>query len=400
MRGAAPKSEKPSADIARVVAAVERVVGDAKRPVHLHEPSFGARERELLNATIDSGWVSAGGKYVDEFERRVAAIAGVKHAVAVVNGTAALHTAMLLAGVRPGDEVLMPAITFVATANAASHAGAVPHFVDSSWDALGLDPEALDRHLQEIADLSGGVLLNRRTRRPIRAVVPVHIFGHPLAFDALAKVAQKYRLAVVEDAAEAIGSIYRGKPCGSLGLCAAMSFNGNKIVTTGGGGAVLTDDRALAERARHITTTAKRPHRWEFFHDEVAYNYRLPNLNAALGCAQMERIDEFIAAKRRLAAKYASAFRELNGVRFLSEPAQTRSNSWLNTIVLDGSDANFRDALLVALHERQILARPVWTPMHLLPMYRECPRAPLSIAEDIYARTINLPSSPFLAPRC
>src|SRR6185295_3613457 len=252
------KREHPGAtDIARAAQIVEQVLGDAKRPIELHEPSFGARERELLSETIESGWVSSGGKFVNKFEEMIAARVGVKHGIATVNGTAALHTALMLAGVIPKDEVLVPAITFIATANAVSHAGATPHFVDSSWDTLGLDPAALDRHLQDISELRGDTLVNKRTQRPIRAVIPVHVFGHPVAMDELIAVAAKYRLTVIEDAAEAIGSSYRGKSCGSFGLCSALSFNGNKIITTGGGGMVLTSDDAVAKRARHITTTAK-----------------------------------------------------------------------------------------------------------------------------------------------
>jgi len=381
----------------RIVAKVEAVLGSAPRPVALHEPNFGPRERTLVTETIDTGWVSSGGKFVDQFEQTVARYVGAKHGIAIVNGTAALHLALILAGVRAEDEVLVPAITFVATANAVRHANAHPHFVDASWTTLGIDAQALDRHLQDIGAMQGGVLMNTRTNRPIRAVVPMHAFGHPVDFDALRKVAAKYNLVIVEDAAEALGSKYGDKPCGSLGVCAALSFNGNKIITTGGGGMIVTNDDALAARARHISTTAKLPHAWEFLHDEVGYNYRLPNLNAALGCAQMERIDEFVTAKRNLAARYLDEFTKSEDGAILAEPSGTRSNYWLNTLVLDSGDFAARDAVLKALHAARILARPVWTPMHLLPMYKDSPRAPLPVAEDIHRRCINLPSSASLA---
>jgi perosamine synthetase len=385
------------ADVAPLADAVEGVVRQDGLPVSLHEPALGDREIALLSETIRSGWVSSGGKFVNQFEEVVAAYSGVKHAIATVSGTTALHTSLLVAGIQPNDEVLVPAITFVATVNAISHAQAIPHFVDSSWQTLGMDPEALDRYLQITAERRGGVLVNRKTQRTISALLPVHIFGMPFDVDGILALAAKYELTVIEDAAEAIGSHYLGRKCGSFGRCATLSFNGNKIITTGGGGMLLTGDDDIAREARHITTTAKQPHAWEFYHDAVAYNYRLPNLNAALGCAQMERIDDFITSKRRLTAQYVAAFRNFSQARIVTEPAGYFSNYWLNTLVLDTSGSEARDALLRELHRRQILARPVWTPMHHLPMYGDCPRAPLPVAEDIYNRCVSLPSSPKLA---
>jgi perosamine synthetase len=380
-------------DPARIVSQVEAAIGGAQRPVALHEPTFGERERILLGETIDSGWVSSGGKFVDQFEQTVARYVGVKYGIAIVNGTAALHLALILVGVQPGDEVLVPSITFVATANAVRHANAIPHFVDSTWNTLGIDAEALDLYLQSATEMKGGVLVNRATGRPIRAIVPMHVFGHPVEFDALKKVATKYNLPIVEDAAESLGSKYGSRPCGSLGLCAALSFNGNKIITTGGGGMIVTNDEALAKRARHVSTTAKLPHAWDFLHDDVGYNYRLPNLNAALGCAQMERIDEFVEAKRNLARRYIDVFDNSADGSIFVEPAGTTSNYWLNTLVLLSDRIRERNAVLAALHAAHIFARPVWTPMHMLPMYKDCPRAPLPVADDIHRRCINLPSS-------
>ena len=384
-------------DLKPVLDAVDAVLGAAARPVELHEPRFGERERELVLDCIDTNWVSSAGKYVTRFEEMVAAATGARHAVAIVNGTAALHAALVLEGVEQGDEVLLPSITFVATANAVSHAGAIPHFVDSTWDTLGLDPQALEAHLGAIAVRRNGAWVNKQTGRRLRAVVPVHIFGHPVDMAALGAVAAKYDLVIVEDATESLGSTLGGQGCGTFGHSAVLSFNGNKIVTTGGGGMIVTDDEAHARHARHFTSTAKKAHAWAFDHDEVAYNYRLPNINAALGCAQMERLSAMVEAKRMLAERYLRAFSDFPWARIYREPKGSQSNYWLNTLVLDREHAAARDRLLEALHGHGIRARPLWTPMHLLPMYRDCPRSPLPIAEDMHTRCINFPSSPFLA---
>jgi perosamine synthetase len=393
----AVSSRRAPLDTGAVLEAVDTVLGAASRPVPLHEPRLGARERAFVLDCIDTNWVSTAGKYVNRFEQMVAATTGAVHAIATVNGTAALHAALLLEGVRPNDEVIVPAITFVATANAVSHTGAIPHFVDSTWDTLGLDAVALDAHLAEISVRRDGELTNRQTGRRLRAVVPVHIFGHPVDMAPLLAVAAKYGIVVVEDATESLGSTRKGRACGTFGHSAVLSFNGNKIVTTGGGGMILTDDDEYAIRARHITTTAKKSHAWSFEHDEIGYNYRLPNINAALGCGQMESLPAFVAAKRELAARYLEVFDNFPGARIYREPEGARSNYWLNTLVLDLEYAGERDRLLSALHANGVHARPLWMPMHLLPMYRECPRSRLPVAEDMYARCINLPSSPFLA---
>ena len=386
-------------DLRGILDTVDKVLGQAVRPVALHEPRLGARERELVLDCIDTNWVSSAGKYVTQFEQMVAAATGAGHAIAIVNGTAALHAALLLEGVRTGDEVILPAITFVATANAVSHAGAIPHFVDSTWNTLGLDPVALDEHLAQIAVRRNGETVNRQTGRRLGAIVPVHIFGHPVEMAPLAAVAEKYGLVIVEDATESLGSTSQGRACGTFGHSAVLSFNGNKIITTGGGGMILTGDADHARRARHFTSTAKKTHAWSFDHDEVAYNYRLPNINAALGCAQMERLPEMVAAKRQLAEQYIEAFRGFPGVSLYREPETARSNYWLNTLILDPEHAGERDHLLAALHANGIHARPLWTPMHMLPMYLDCPRAQLPVAQDMYARCVNLPSSPFLTAR-
>lgn len=359
-------------------------------PAMLHEPYFAGNEWTYVKDCIDSGWVSSVGTYVDRFEAALGALVG-GHAVAVVNGTAALHICLLLAGVQPGDEVIAPTLTFVATANSIVYCGAIPHFADSSPETLGIDPERLDNHLRSVASFAHGICINRNTGRPIRAILPMHTFGHPVDMNALAAVAERWGLEMVEDAAEALGSTYCGRPAGSLCRLAAMSFNGNKIATTGGGGAVITSDVTLAHRAKHLTTTAKQPHRWAFAHNEVGWNYRMPNLNAALGLAQLEQLQNFVTAKRRLAERYRAALAGISGLRFVVEPRLSRSNYWLNAVLIN--DVSRRDDVLAATNDAGYMTRPAWQPMHRLPMYRDCPRAALPVAEDIECRLINLPSS-------
>jgi len=278
-----------------------------------------------------------------------------------------------------------------------AYCGAVPHFVDSEERTLGIDPARLGGYLTEAAELRRDGSHNRATGRRIKAVVPMHTFGHPVDLDPLLDVCQRFRIELIEDAAESIGTLYKGRHTGNWGRLSALSFNGNKIITTGGGGAILTNDEDLASRARHLTTTAKIPHRWEFAHDRVGYNYRLPNINAALGCAQLEQLPGFLARKRRLAERYAAAFEGIAGLRFVSEPEFARSNYWLNTLLLDEEMATARDRLLALTNDAGIMTRPAWTLMHRLPMFSGCPRMDLSIAESLERRIINIPSSAELA---
>lgn len=382
-----------TATVAGVLRAVRHVLGDTERTIALHEPEFAGREWEYVKDCLDTGWVSSVGAYVDRFERDLCAFTGAAHAVATSNGTSALHICLLLAGVQPGDEVLMPSLTFIATANATSYAGAVPHFVDSETVSLGVDADRLQAHLRETAEVVNGICINRSTGAPIRALVVMHVFGHPSDMDGLADVAARWHLVLIEDAAESLGSSYHGRHTGNVGKLAALSFNGNKVVTTGGGGAVLTNDAEIGRRAKHLTTTARVPHRWNFVHDEVGYNYRLPNLNAALGCAQLERLPSMLARKRQLAGRYAQSLVDVPGVKFLREPPGTTSNYWLNAIVLDADQAGLRDDLLAGLNDAGYMSRPAWTLMHHLPIYAGCPRDDLRVAESLEARVINLPSS-------
>ena len=369
------------------------VLGTAKHLIPLHEPEFSGNERALIQDCLNSTFVSSVGKYVDQFETLLADYTGAKYVVAVVNGTAALHIALQLAGVQPNDEVFVPALSFVATANAVAHCGAVPHFVDSSPDTLGMDPVALAEYLAAVADPTPQGLRNRHTGHRIAAIVPMHTYGHPVDMAPLMEVANRYRLPVVEDAAESLGSTYQGQHTGTFGKLGTLSFNGNKIITTGGGGAILCNDAELARHAKHLTTTAKRSHRWEFFHDELAWNYRLPNLNAALGCAQMERLSDFLARKRELAGRYQSTFSRFAGIHFVVEPVQSRSNYWLNTVRLEEPDMKMRDKVLAVVNDAGYQCRPTWTLLHKLPMFADCPRAPLAMAEQLEASLINLPSS-------
>lgn len=388
------RAENPAAELLRIV---KGVVGASAGLVPLHEPEFRGNEREYLLDCINSTFVSSVGKYVDRFEEMLAAFTGARYAVSVVNGTAALQVALHLAGVQAGDEVLVPALSFVATANAASHCGAVPHFVDVDPRTLGLSPTALRQHLASVARLTPEGAVNRRTGRRIAAIVPMHTFGHPADMEPLLELAEEYRLPVVEDAAESLGSTHKGRHAGTFGVLAALSFNGNKVITTGGGGAILTNDPYLAKRAKHVTTTAKLPHRWAFEHDEVAWNYRLPNLNAAVGCAQLEQMPDKLARKRALAERYRNAFAGRTDMAFVTEPEGSRSNYWLNAVRLRSPDPEQRDAALAQLNDAGYQSRPAWRLLNQLPMYATCPRAPLEVSEALEASLINLPSSPSLA---
>jgi perosamine synthetase len=382
----------------RVLEVLGQVLRGQPKPIPLHEPKFEGRERELVDECIRSGWVSSAGKFVDQFERDIAAYTGSAHAVATSNGTSALHVALIVAGVEPGDEVLAPALSFIATANSIAYCGAVPHFVDVDPRSLGMDPAALRARLERVGERRGAALHNRETGRRIRAALPMHTFGHPVDMDPLLALAAEFGFTVVEDAAESLGSRYRGRHTGTIAPVGALSFNGNKIVTTGGGGAILTGDAALAKRAKHLTTTAKLPHRWAFVHDEVGYNYRLPNINAALGCAQLERLAPMVARKRALAQAYIDAFRDVPGVSVVHEPGHGSSNYWLNAILLEPDDAAVRDEVLAVCNDAGYQVRPAWTLMCDLPMYRDCPRAGLDVSRRIERSLINLPSSPHLGP--
>jgi perosamine synthetase len=380
----------------QVVDAIQLVVGSS---AVLHEPRFNGNEWKYLKECLDSTFVSSVGNFVDRFESDLASYVDAKHVVAVVNGTSALHVALQLAGVKPDDEVLIPALTFVATPNAVSYCGAIPHLVDSEERTLGVDPHALREYLNSITEIRNGQCINRSTNRVIRALVPMHVFGHPVDIEGIMAVAQDYHLAVVEDAAESLGSTCRGRHMGTFGLLGALSFNGNKTITTGGGGAIITNDSTLAKHAKHLTTTAKVSHRWNYVHDETGYNYRLPNINAALGCAQLEQLDGFLESKRNLFERYKSAFANVSDVNVIEEPAGCKSSYWLQTLMLDESAADQRDAILAETNGAGLMTRPVWMPMHRLKPYLGCPKMRLPVTESLEQRLINLPSSAQLKTR-
>ena len=390
-----------------VLEAIQQVVGagDKKHPIVLHEPDFrGTKAWEYLKDCLDTGWVSTAGGWVNRFEQKLCTITGAKHALAVSNGTVALRLALHLVGVGVGDEVLLPPLSFVATANAVAHLGAVPHFVDVEPNGLGLCPAELTSRLEAIAEWRNGRVFNKQTGRCIAAVLPVHVFGHPAQVDQLRAVADAWGLPIVEDAAEALGSWRQETHCGLFGSVGTLSFNGNKLITTGGGGALLTNDSALAQRARHLSTTAKLPHPWAFDHDAVGWNDRLPNLNAALGVAQLEDMDRRLEAKRQLAQRYAEVFADLEGVELVAEPADCSSNHWLVSLRFTAVDPLIAEAerlqLLERAHAEGLLLRPIWTPLHQLPMYQASPAGPLTMAENQALRLLNLPSSPQLLEGC
>ncbi len=358
----------------------------------LHAPTLEGNAWAYVKKCLDTGWVSTAGAFVERFEAMLCEVTGAAHAITTVNGTAALHAGLMLAGVGPEDEVIVPALSFVAPANAVAYVGAVPHFADCEERTMGIDPARLASYLEEIAEPRDGGCLNRRTGRRIAALICVHVFGHPADLDALSEVCARFGITLIEDAAESLGTLYKGRHTGCDGLLAALSFNGNKIATTGGGGAILTDDAALADEARHMTTTAKLPHAWEFDFDRIGYNYRLPNINAALGCAQLECLEAFVARKRALAEAYRRAFAGVAGVRVFEEPDFARGNYWLNVILIDRDRASAKDAVLETLNQAGFQSRPAWKPLHRLPMFAECPRMELPLAEDLYARLINIPS--------
>jgi aminotransferase in exopolysaccharide biosynthesis len=379
-------------DVAR---ALQSVVGE--RPVALHSPTFEGNEWLYLKECLDSTYVSSVGKFVDRFEHDLSKYTGAKYAISVVNGTAALQIALKLAGVKAGDEVLIPALTFVATANAVTYCNATPHFIDSEEQTLGVDAAKLREYLISNTSQQSGHCINRNTGNVIRALVPMHTFGHPSDLENLLSIVNDYNIALVEDAAESLGSYYKGQHTGTFGLLGTLSFNGNKTITTGGGGAILTNNADLARHAKHLTTTAKLSHAWEFRHDEIGYNYRMPNINAALGCAQLEQLPGKLESKRNLFKKYQQAFADIEGIRLFSEPKNCHSNYWLQTLLLDENQSKERDLVLEATNSSGIMTRPAWVLLNELSPFKDSPSTNLATAQSLARRIINIPSSPGLA---
>ncbi len=371
-----------------ILSEIRKIYGDG--PVPLHRPIFVGNEKEYLLDCVDSNFVSSVGKRVDEFENSIAEYTGAKFAIAVVNGTAALHVSLFLAGVESFDEVLTQALTFVGTCNPIKYLNANPVFIDVDLDTLGMSAKALKIFLDQNAHMVNGVAFNKKTGKRIAACLPVHTFGLPCRIEEICQICGKWGIPVVEDAAESLGSYVGEKHTGTFGLLGVISFNGNKIITTGGGGMIITDDEILAKRAKHITTTSKIPHAYRFIHDGVGFNYRLPNLNAALGCAQMEMIDNFISAKSVVANRYKNYFSSC-GINFLTSRFNTKSNCWLNAIFLDSLGE--RDAFLDYANKHDVMCRPIWQLMTKLPMFEGCQQDELVNSRYLEDCVVNLPSS-------
>ncbi len=385
------KSTKSS----EILDAIKSVVGDEH--ANLHEPSFEGNELNYLKECIESTFVSSSGKFVDKFEDDLAAFTSAKFAISVVNGTSALHLSLILCGVKPGDEVLVPALSFVATANAVAYCGATPHFVDSNYETLGLDANKLREYLTAETQMINGLCVNKKTQRVIRAVVPMHTFGHPVDIEEVLVLAKDFNLQLIEDAAESLGSLYKNRHTGTFGRFGVLSFNGNKTITTGGGGAILTNNEEDATKAKHMSTTARLKHNWIFKHDDIGFNYRMPNLNAALGCAQMEGLPEKLRSKKFLFNKYSKAFSGIEGVNIFAEPRDCSSNYWLQTLMLSEDNLELRDEILAATNAQNIMTRPIWTPLSELQPYSSSPSMKLDVVKSLEKRLINLPSSPSLA---
>lgn len=359
--------------------------------VPLHAPLFIGNEKKYLTECIDTTFVSSVGKFVDRFEEEVARYTGAKKAVVCVSGTNALHMAMLLAGVEREDEVLTQALTFIATCNAISYIGAHPVFIDVDKETMGLSSFCVKRWLEKNALLKNGICYNKQTGRRVKACIPMHTFGHPVKIEELAGICEEYHLELIEDAAESLGSFYKGKHTGTFGKIGAISFNGNKTITTGGGGMLLFRDEELGKYAKHITTQAKVPHRWEFVHDHIGYNYRMPNINAALGCAQIENLERYVQDKRETACLYEAFFSTIDAVDFFTEPENCRSNYWLNVVLL--KDKKAQQEFLEYTNDHGVMTRPVWNLMNKLPMFRDCQTDGLENTRWFEERVVNIPSS-------
>ena len=375
----------------QIVNIVKKILGKGNHS--LHEPYFCGNEWKYVKKTLDENYVSSIGSFVNKFENQIKKFTKSKYAIPVVNGTEALHLSLVACGINNNDEVLLPTITFVGSANAVIYSGATPHFVDSEFETLGIDPLKLEKYLQKITVKKGNFYFNKRTKKRIKAIMPVHIFGNICKIDKILIIAKRYNLIVIEDAAEALGSFFKNKHAGTFGLVGCFSFNGNKILTTGGGGAIITNNKLLAQKIKHLSTTAKNNHRWEYIHDAVGYNFRMPNLNAALGSAQIENLNKFLRSKRKLFLRYYKEFSKVNDVRLIKNPEFSKCNNWLNTIFIRNSSIKKRNKVLAMAQKNRIFMRPIWKPLHTLKHLNKMPRMNLDAAIKIYESCINLPSS-------
>ena len=361
----------------------------------LHEPLFKGNEKKYLKKCIETGYVSYIGKYVNTFERKISKYTGSKNAVALVNGTCALHILLKYFNVGINDEVILPSITFVATANSVAYCKALPHFVDIEKETLGICPEKLEEYLKKIAIKKKGYCINKKTGRKIRVLIAVHVFGVPCKILEIKKICNKYNIKLIEDAAGAMGSFLKGKHLGNFSQAGVISFNGNKTITCGGGAVIITENKKLASKIRHLSTTAKKKHPWEYIHDEIGYNYRMTNLNAAIGCAQLENINRIISAKRKNFFLYKRLFKKNKDVQIIQEPNYSKTNYWLITLIIK-KNKKLKDQVLKKLNQSGFQGRSIWKPLHTLKIFEKCPRGKLKNTMDIYNRAINLPSSPIL----
>lgn len=377
-------------DHQHIISKIREMYNQPEGFIPLHAPVFSGNEKKYLNECIDSTFVSSVGQFVDRFEKDIAHYTGAAQAIVCVNGTNALHLALQLAGVQQNDEVITQALTFIATANAISYCGAHPVFIDVDRDTLGLSPLAMKNWLLANVKLENGVCVNVNTGRRITACVPMHTFGHPVHLEELIAVCEEFNIELIEDAAESLGSFYKGKHTGTFGKIGVLSFNGNKTITTGGGGMLLFNDIELAKRAKHLTTQAKLPHQWEFSHDEIGYNYRMPNLNAAVGCAQLEQIDKIIQSKRKTSQQYKAFFTDLD-IEFVVEPKGCKSNYWLNSLIF--KDKKQRDEFLKLSNDKGVMTRPIWNLMVNLPMFHNSQRDQLLVSKELADTVVNIPSS-------
>lgn len=374
-----------------IINIIKKILGGGRH--FLHEPHFCGNEWKYVKKTLDDNYVSSIGSFVDKFEDQIKKFTKSKYAISVVNGTEALHLGLVACGVKKNDEVFVPTITFAGTANAITYSGAVPHFVDSELETLGIDPIKLEKYLKEISIKKGKFYFNKKTNRRISAIIPVHVFGNICQIDKILKIAKKYNLIVIEDAAEALGSFFHNKHSGTFGMVGCFSFNGNKILTTGGGGAIITNNKLLAKKIKHLSTTAKINDPWEYIHDAIGYNFRMPNLNAALGSAQLENLNKFLQSKRKLFNIYEKEFKLVEDIRIVKEKKFSKSNYWLNTIFIKNLSIKKRNQILKFAHKNNFFLRPVWKPLHTLKHFKKMPKMHIDVANKIYKSCINLPSS-------
>lgn len=377
-------------DYSKIISFIKELYG-GNEFTPLAVPVFAGNEKKYLEECIDSTFVSSVGQFVDRFEKDMAAYTGCKRAVVCVSGTNALHMSLMLVGVERDDEVLTQALTFIATCNALSYIGAHPVFIDVDKSTMGLSPDAMKEWLANNAEIRNGQCYNKNTGRRIKACVPMHTFGHPVRIEEIVQLCEEYHIELVEDAAESIGSLYKGKHTGTFGKVGAISFNGNKTITTGGGGMMLFNDEELGAFAKHLTTQAKVPHRWEFRHDHIGYNYRMPNINAALGCAQLENLDKYVESKRQVAAEYADFFKNIDDIEFFTEPENCYSNYWLNVVILKDKEAQLE--FLQQTNDNGVMTRPIWELMNRLPMFENCENDGLKNTIWFADRVVNIPSS-------